>query len=302
MEKVYSIEDSLLANCFRAQRRFGVQLTRKEGAAKRLKTWLPHIHICDEDNGLRKASNRSFGHGVALYSSQESKCIGKNRGEMGDCVNIHDNISSALDIKSLVPSTPWHFSTSEHQLNIFLYLQYFLKIQYTTNWKSHSLCIFSGVTEFSKSCHLHSLLASTPPWPTNSSALPHLDLVFVPRRRLLLTVQSSSRFSRALSRQDWSIEPSPAPTPTSLNLGRKLPLNSIPKCSQKSPLATRAHFSTDLSAISSSASLHSPSQTPTVLSLPLTGPGTPSLLTLKRDSYSCSGNLLRMRMSSSMHG
>ena len=30
----------------------------------------------------------------------------KSRGEMGDCVNIHDNISSALDIKNPVPPAP----------------------------------------------------------------------------------------------------------------------------------------------------------------------------------------------------
>jgi len=38
MEEVYSIEDSLLVDHFRAQGRFGVQLTGKEGAVKRLKT------------------------------------------------------------------------------------------------------------------------------------------------------------------------------------------------------------------------------------------------------------------------
>jgi len=54
----------------------------------------------------------------------------ESRGEMGDCVNIHDNISSALDIESPVPP---HFSISEHQLNIFSYLQCFLKTQYTAN-------------------------------------------------------------------------------------------------------------------------------------------------------------------------
>ena len=30
----------------------------------------------------------------------------KSRGEIGDCVNIHDNISPALDIKSPVPPAP----------------------------------------------------------------------------------------------------------------------------------------------------------------------------------------------------
>ena len=45
MEEVYSIEDSLLADNFRAQRRFGVQLTGKEGAAKRLKTSSSHPHL-----------------------------------------------------------------------------------------------------------------------------------------------------------------------------------------------------------------------------------------------------------------
>jgi len=32
--------------------------------------------------------------------------LGKSRSEIGDCVNIHDNISSALDIESPVPPAP----------------------------------------------------------------------------------------------------------------------------------------------------------------------------------------------------
>ena len=46
-----------------------------------------------------------WSRGGSLFEKKVGE-LEKSRGEMGDCVNIDDNISSALDIKSPVPPAP----------------------------------------------------------------------------------------------------------------------------------------------------------------------------------------------------